>query len=412
MVDRYLRRNWVYTNDILDPDANLFLGDLLDGGREWKDPQWLEEYERWNHIYTKLPNKPMITSVAGNHDIGFGNTIIPEAYDRFVKYFGEPSSTHVIGNHTFVLLDTISMMNTENSSVYQKPYDFMNKITQTDSFGQYPRILLSHVPLYRNPALNCGPNRESKNQLPYVRGYQYQTMIAPEVTDTILKTIEPVAIFAGDDHDACYVKHNFTANGGAEDKPLHAEEWTVKSVSMAMGVLKPAIQLLSLHNDGTEMDQPTFQTKICYMPSPFFGFILYFLFAGFTTTLVLIINFLPAILPARVLTVLSKTHQYTPVQAAPADDDEEYEMGMTGPSSEGGSSTFRGHHKVASFDQDTHDTASLEEFKKQQQSTTALYRAGHLMSQTQNLKYIALDLFLIFGTGFTLYLFLSWSIFW
>ena len=35
--DLYMRRNFKVLQDKLDPDVILFLGDIMDGGREWKD---------------------------------------------------------------------------------------------------------------------------------------------------------------------------------------------------------------------------------------------------------------------------------------------------------------------------------------------------------------------------------------
>lgn len=310
MTDLYLRRNWVYINEILDSDANAFVGDLFDGGREWEDRQWKQEFKRWNRIYTKPAYKKTIMSLPGNHDIGFGNTLVYSAWQRFGMYFGDPSSTHIIGNHTLVLLDTISMMNTENSTIFQPPLDFIDSYTSGETFEKYPRILLTHVPLFRDPSLSCGPHRESKRPLPFVRGHQYQTMISPETSDFILKSLRPTAVFSGDDHDACYVKHNFTTDFTDGSKlQENAEEYTIKSASMAMGVAHPAIQLLSLHNDisrANSEQEKTFQTKLCYMPNPFYAIILYALFAVFSLTVILIVNFLPSLFPPLLRDILSK----------------------------------------------------------------------------------------------------------
>lgn len=404
VTDRYLRRNWVYINSALDPDANVFLGDLFDGGREWNDKVFLEEFERFNKIFTKPVSRQTIMSLPGNHDIGFGDTVIPHAYERFKVYFGEPSSKHQIGNHTFVLLDTLSMMNSKNSTFYQPPNDFMKEITSEESFEEFPRILLTHVPLYRDPALGCGPMRESKKPWPYVRGDQFQTMLSPEVTDSVLRGIRPAAVFSGDDHDACYAMHNYTLTDEADDKDiLHAEENTVKSISMAMGILKPAIQLLSLHNPTPGSHSKTLETSICFMPSPFHAFFLYFLFGGFTVSIILLVNFLPVVFPASALTYLSKTqHDYTAV-------------GREGGSGSGSESfnLHEMHPRSTSFDhedQDSHDPETLEEFKRNQQS--ALYRAGNAITTRKSWKTIFPDFVFIFGTAFAFYMFLSYSIYW
>lgn len=334
IVDLYLRRNWVYINRILDPDANLFLGDLFDGGREWEDPVWEAEFRRWNRIFTKPAYKRTIMSLPGNHDIGYGNTIVYHALQRFSMYFGEPSSSVDIGNHTFVLLDTISMLNTENSTIYNKPYDFINKIIGApDFYTSHPRILLTHVPLFRDPKHPCGRHRESKKPLPYVKGYQYQTMATPEVSQTILGALRPAAVFSGDDHDACYVLHNYTIPRESDEENQNTPdiastaEYTAKSISMAMGIGHPGIQLLSLYydpssptftnpgndEDGKPKNVPTFATSICLMPHPFKAFVIYIITAWLTVTIVIAFNFIPDVIPPPLYSILS---QRRPVYAS------------------------------------------------------------------------------------------------
>lgn len=323
VVDYYIRRNWVYINSELDPDANIFVGDLFDGGREWDDAVWSKEFERWNKIFTKPNNKPTVMSLPGNHDIGFGNTIVSNALERFTLHFGDPSSTVEIGNHTIVLLDTISMLNTENSTIFNRPYAFINDLIKRPNFYRdKPRVLLTHVPLYRDTQHWCGPDRESKKPLPYVRGEQFQTQVTPDESNTILKSIQPDVVFSGDDHDACYVLHNYTIsqdeNSRNDTSPSlikSAAEYTIKSVSMAMGVRYPAIQLLSLYYDSTAAQSvgstetkniPSFATSICYMPNPFKAFISYIIFGFLSCILVLTLNFTSFIFPPIIQTILSR----------------------------------------------------------------------------------------------------------
>lgn len=282
--DLYLRRNWVNANRVLNPDTHYFLGDLFDGGREWDNAKWVREFtHRWNRIYTKPAYKLTIMGLPGNHDIGFGNTINSQAANRFAMFFGEPNSVYSIGNHSVVALDSISLMNWVNETVYSRPVEFIDGLFDTHVSGNYqkPRVLLTHVPLYRDPKLSCGRHRESRrNSMPWEQGYQYQTMLSPEVSEHILQTIRPSVIFSGDDHDACHTTHNYTYNNKADDPVHHAEEYTVKTVSMAMGVRYPAMQMLSLDGTFSERSahvsaEPTFKTRICYLPNPFLGFIMY-----------------------------------------------------------------------------------------------------------------------------------------
>lgn len=408
MTDLYLRRNWVYINDILDADANFFIGDLFDGGREWGEREWHKEFKRFGKIYTKPPYKKTIMSLPGNHDIGFGNTIVYPAFQRFHMFFGDSSSTHVIGNHTFVLLDTISLMNSENATIYGAPQNFIQDISSLDSFEEYPRILLTHVPLFRDPSLSCGPHRESKKPIPFVRGLQYQTMISPEVSDWVLRSTKPSVVFSGDDHDSCYVKHDYTAEIAGAQRQRHADEYTVKSASMAMGVARPAVQLLSLHNEqsaivGTAQGE-TFQTEICYMPNPFYAIILYALFAIFSLTIILVVNFLPPLFPPLLRNILSKrpwpssqysilespriSYGHTPVLPTYAEEDE-----------------FLESRKSPSF-------SAPSPIDRKLQSKNTIWRAKRMMRQKRKWATILLDVvtIIIIGAGF--FMFLAASIYW
>lgn len=285
IVDYYLRRNWLYMNDVLKPEYNFFLGDLFDGGREWGDDVWEREYLRWNRTFTPVGNAKNYLNLPGNHDIGFGDTIIPNALLRFKKHFGQTNMAVDIGNYVVVILDTISMLNTKDPTIYKAPYDFLDKIGPPNK----ARILLTHVPLYRSDSSACGSLRESKKNIGYTKGYQYATQVDPKTTDFILKSVQPIMVFSGDDHDACHTLHKYTSTDGSEKK---VDEMTVKSFSMAMGIKKPAIQLLTLSNATLKI-----KTNICLMPSPFLAFICYGCFAVCALALVITYNFYPHVLP-------------------------------------------------------------------------------------------------------------------
>jgi len=36
-TDLYMKRNWLFIHKILRPKNTIFIGDLMDGGREWDD---------------------------------------------------------------------------------------------------------------------------------------------------------------------------------------------------------------------------------------------------------------------------------------------------------------------------------------------------------------------------------------
>ncbi|KAJ5209945.1 hypothetical protein N7472_000084 [Penicillium cf. griseofulvum] len=242
-TDQYMRRSFSLIQDHLEPDSVLFLGDLFDGGREWatatssspearwkkyKDSFWKKEYARFIKIFVdpwvKLVKPPvdgrgrrMIASLPGNHDLGFGNGIQEPVRDRFESFFGNPNRVDVIGNHTFVSVDTPSLSAMDQPDpltgssptaseqrgprrpIWKDADDFLDKMAihkakaeteelrmlQNQSEGLtvfdyrivdalepvihekpqptgvgFPTIILTHVPLYRKPATPCGPLRE------------------------------------------------------------------------------------------------------------------------------------------------------------------------------------------------------------------------------------------------------------
>ncbi|RIA85020.1 Metallo-dependent phosphatase-like protein [Glomus cerebriforme] len=257
--DMYMRKNWINLQNIFDPDAIIFLGDLMDGGRELDDNKWDEELHRFRHLF--LPEKPIKTPtfyLAGNHDIGFGNHIVPEAFYRFRKLFGVFSYMTNLGNHSIIALDTITLSGS-NNTLKKDARKLMQRL-EKDTTNSLPRILLTHVPLYRPPNTDCGPLRQKGQSIKQGAGYQYQNLIVESLTNNILENIKPILIFSGDDHDYCEIRHE-EANG--------IPEISVNSFSFAMGVSRPGFLLLSLYNplNLTETNFTTFAYSQCLLPN-------------------------------------------------------------------------------------------------------------------------------------------------
>jgi ethanolamine phosphate phosphodiesterase len=165
-----------------------------------------------------------IASLPGNHDIGVSNTVSKHALDRFKRHFGEPSSEFRAGDFTIVLLDTVSLSADSNAAIADPPRQFLASLQSSEPAE--PRILLSHIPLYRRDGTSCGPLRESRMPIQGGHGYQYQNVLTQSLSQEIVDIVRPVGVFSGDDHDYCYVEHNF---GG-----MKIPEHTVKSFSWAM----------------------------------------------------------------------------------------------------------------------------------------------------------------------------------
>ena len=360
-----MRRSYNQLQSRLRPDSTLFLGDLFDGGREWAtakttspDEQykqygtnfWLREYTRFSSLFLKdwtygsvasaaAPiGRRLIASVPGNHDLGFANGIRPAVKSRFDAYFGPMNRIDVIGNHSVVSLDTVSLSamdqsdpkdgsagSAANEHIWKPTEDFLHEAKNlkhravqrewqqlrgktntspstrfpahvqsledapisldvriqdtTISSSQFPSIVLSHVPLYRSGDASCGPMRERGNAIPLAYGHQYQNALTPLISSDIVKHLVPeeiAMIYSGDDHDYCEIEHNeFTGR---------IKEITVKSISWAMGVRKPGVQLVSLWNPIDTTSSPssttatprnTVQNHLCLLPDQLSIFIRY-----------------------------------------------------------------------------------------------------------------------------------------
>lgn len=348
-TDNYMKRSYISLQKTLHPDTVFFLGDLFDGGREWKratgntvDPSWanglrpsgeqafvdtwgkrygedfwLKEYDRFGRIFYKFwdlggsepgpgqRGRKVISSLPGNHDLGFGENIKPEIRNRFETYFGEGNRVDVIGNHTFVSVDSVSLSagaSTHDTKAITQPVeDFLSKVQvkkrmavanelayqqgkerifqykhivadldQVDfetlptldpgpTSPGFPTILLTHVPLYRGIGTPCGPKREhwpptkppkgqtqpvfpdERNAISISKGYQYQNVLSESDSVKLISTIGNVVRVFSGDD------HDYCEIVHSDEKN-NAREITVKSMSWAMGVRKPGFLMLSMWN--------------------------------------------------------------------------------------------------------------------------------------------------------------------
>ncbi|KAL4781344.1 cell division control protein/putative DNA repair exonuclease [Aspergillus varians] len=337
-TDQYMRRSFSSIQNTLDPDSVLFLGDLFDGGREWgtshstspeerwrkyKDNFWKKEFDRfvkvfidpWSSQATQSTNprgRRLIASLPGNHDVGFGSGVQIPVRQRFQNFFGEGNRVDVLGNHTFVSVDTLSLSAMDqpdpqtgstgggngdgdkpNQKIWQEPEDFLNGIsghrgraerdelrflgtprhgrlfyheviTEVSNSAVYqedepevvgfPAILLTHVPLYRNAATPCGPLRE--RYPPSADGLEEDEQNAIKISsgyqyqNVLTKTISnDIVSKVGPD-----LVHVYSGDDHDYCEITHREfsgspkEITVKSTSWAMGVRKPGFVLTSLWN--------------------------------------------------------------------------------------------------------------------------------------------------------------------
>lgn len=362
VTDNYLRRSYNQLISQLDPDTIFFLGDLFDGGREWKtahgdfrdaewaphpkDEQkylkkwnkkynefyWLKEYARFGDIFmapwvkagqapgAEHKRRKLIASLPGNHDLGFGADIKIPVRNRFEAYFGEGNRVDVVGNHTFVSVDTVSL--SAEASPEARKHDLRPVYKPTEHFlldiqrlkrravekelrvqrglepelkfnhrienldhanfddklflgkgaPELPTILLTHVPLYRPPGTPCGPLRE---HWPPSKPPAGQT--GPVIPDHR----NAISVSRGYQYQNVLSEHHSVSliekigsvvqafSGDDHDycELTHADnqhnvpEITVKSISMAMGVPTPGFLMVSMYNPLDVHGQPLYPGK-------------------------------------------------------------------------------------------------------------------------------------------------------
>ncbi|EMC95441.1 hypothetical protein BAUCODRAFT_35422 [Baudoinia panamericana UAMH 10762] len=312
--------------------------------------------------------RQVIASLPGNHDLGFGAGVQQSVRSRFQMHFGDTNRIDIIGNHTFISLDapslsafsqyvpeggeTLPERAKELSPTWKPTVDFLENLRTpagkavAEALGSYyptsqdipryphaviepgdltnhpstaelakdalsakaqlPVILLTHVPLYRDPDTDCGPLREKGHAIAISAGYQYQNVITQPLTTKVVNAVSAAGVithvFSGDDHDYCDIVHHYNigqpdvANNDGSRTPIlrTIKEITVKSFSWAMGVRSPGFLLVSLWNpvdaEGNTMGSSmrTVQTHLCLLPDQLTIFIDYAMLLGFTLAFLLL----------------------------------------------------------------------------------------------------------------------------
>jgi ethanolamine phosphate phosphodiesterase len=253
--------------------------------------------------------KKIISSLPGNHDLGFGPEIKVSVRQRFEAYFGEGNRVDVIGNHTFVSVDTVSLSAGDSpqrdlaaaKDIYAPADEFLNEVkaikrkaaarelkfwrgevedvvfdhkveeAENADFSNlpsldpgengpdFPTVLLTHVPLYRPPGTPCGPLREHWPPTQPPKGQT--TPVVPDDRNAIsvssgyqyqnvLSESDSVKLIKSIGH----VIHTFSGDDHDYCEVVHSDEKenvheiTVKSMGMNMGVPTPGFQMVSLYN--------------------------------------------------------------------------------------------------------------------------------------------------------------------
>ena len=194
----------------------------------------------------------VITSLPGNHDLGLGAGVQLVVRDRFQSHFGDGNRIDILGNHTFISIDTPSLsahsqylgtgfeseaeqfedlnhiwkpamdfaedlrtpagkLVSEALSEYYpekrnrvrgwqheviEPHEFRRQPSALELAQealeikpQLPVILLSHIPLFRYPDTECGRLRERGHAISVQMGYQYQNVLTQSLSKDIVTKV-------------------------------------------------------------------------------------------------------------------------------------------------------------------------------------------------------------------------------
>lgn len=155
---------------------------------------------------------------------------------------------------------------------YKETYDFVESVKRGPI--RVPRVLLTHVPLHRPEGTSCndaarssihGVTREAVQ--PLQPGTDLSSTnrhtVSPLVTNWLLHSIDPMAVFSSDDHDHCEHRHNRSVDTNSSStmvdgfEPGQIPELTVKSISKAGGIRRPGFARLSLFSPPPSLQSST-----------------------------------------------------------------------------------------------------------------------------------------------------------
>ncbi|KAJ8768187.1 hypothetical protein K2173_021127 [Erythroxylum novogranatense] len=270
-TDLYMRRAFFASILPFKPDVIVFLGDYFDGGPYLNDEEWKESLERFRHSFGldsggKIADIP-VYFIPGNHDIGYESVYshLPQIMQRYEKEFGVRNYRFTVGKVEFVAIDAQTLDGNRQGTFSSVTWDFIKNVSSDTQ--SIPRVLLTHIPLFRQDNSYCGPHRCSPiiNQR-ILRSAQsqevrYQNYVSEESSVGLLNLIRPILVLSGHDHDQCAVTHE------ARHKPV--PELTLGTISWQQGNLYPSFMLLSAidsENANVSTPEEAVMTQLCFLP--------------------------------------------------------------------------------------------------------------------------------------------------
>uniref|UniRef100_A0A5B7B5Z3 Calcineurin-like phosphoesterase domain-containing protein n=1 Tax=Davidia involucrata TaxID=16924 RepID=A0A5B7B5Z3_DAVIN len=278
-TDLFMRRAFMASVLPFKPDVILFLGDYFDGGPYLSDEEWQESLSRFKRDFDLNileSTNIQVHYLPGNHDIGYAALVsrMPKVIRRYEDEFGTRNYRFTIGKVDFIAVDAQTLDGHSQGNQTSATWNFIKNVSKDTSLT--PRVLLTHIPLYRPDGTSCGPHRASPiisqrvTRAAHDQEILYQNYITEESTNNLLDLIRPVLILSGHDHDQCAVTHM--------SKYGPVREYTVGTISWQQGNLYPSFMLLSATNlafPNASSSEDAISTHLCFLPVQLYIYIWY-----------------------------------------------------------------------------------------------------------------------------------------
>ncbi|XP_068645894.1 uncharacterized protein C630.12 isoform X2 [Aristolochia californica] len=242
-TDLYMRRSFHSSVLPFDPDLVVFLGDQFDGGPLLTDEEWQESLNRFKHIFDlnqyRQTSNAIVHYLSGNHDIGYAgfHSRHPKVINRYEEEFGLRNYRFAVGKVDFIVVDAQTLDGPPEGNLTSTAWDFIKNVSMDVSLN--PRVLLTHIPLFRSDNTACGPYRTSpviNQRISWDRagqGIVYQNYLSDETSQRLLDSIKPVLVLSGHDHDQCTVTHEMPF-GVVTEHTLGTLSWQQDAVSVQL----------------------------------------------------------------------------------------------------------------------------------------------------------------------------------
>ncbi|KAJ1964165.1 hypothetical protein GGI12_001595 [Dipsacomyces acuminosporus] len=214
--DYYLHHIYKSTISALDPHYVVTMGDIFSS--QWIDmEEYRKRFDRFRWISRQVDGQNRSTegrhiylTLAGNHDIGYGEETEPYHIERYESSFGMLNKEWVVDiggdrgtsvpPHRAAIINAMNLDKTRSVQFRRQTWEFVHKLAALRrQEPDTPLILFLHIPLDK-PSGVCVDSPDIR----YLDGYiDYQDYLTPATSAYLLHCLSPAFIFNGHDHNGC-----------------------------------------------------------------------------------------------------------------------------------------------------------------------------------------------------------------